>query len=77
MAPLLPISTSRLAQSLLNRWLRQFMMVLLLSVTSIGFLDLPVFPLDPFPQADLGDQSAGGVLHQDMHGAGIPIVGHD
>jgi hypothetical protein len=32
--------------------------------------NLAVLPLDPFPQADLGDQSAGGVLHQDMHGVG-------
>jgi hypothetical protein len=36
MAPELPISTSRSAQSRLNWWLRQFMMVLLLSVTSTG-----------------------------------------
>lgn len=41
------------------------------------FLDLAVLPLHPFPQADLGDQSAGGVLHQDLHGAGVPVVGHD
>jgi hypothetical protein len=37
MAPELPISTSRPAQSRLNRWLRQIMMVLLLSVTSTRF----------------------------------------
>jgi hypothetical protein len=40
-------------------------------------LGLAVLPLDPFPQADLGDQSAGGVLHQDLHGAGVIAVGLD
>jgi hypothetical protein len=78
MHPLLPISTSQPAQSLLNRWLRQFLMVLLLSGTLTSFLDLVVLPLHPFPQANLGDQSASGVLHQDLHGAGgVPVVGHD
>jgi hypothetical protein len=77
MDPLLPISTSQPAQSLLNRWLRQVLMVLLLSGTLTGFLDLVVL-LHPSPQGDLGDQSAGGVLHQDLHGAGgVHVVGHD
>jgi hypothetical protein len=45
MAPLLPISTSRMAQSLLNRWLRQFMMVLLLN----GTLLYSLLTLSPKP----------------------------
>jgi hypothetical protein len=45
MAPELPISTSRPAKSRLNRWLRQIMMVLLLSVTSTGFLWVLLYSL--------------------------------
>jgi hypothetical protein len=45
MAPELPISTSRPAQSRLNWWLRQIMMVLLLSVTSTGFFWVLLYSL--------------------------------